>query len=236
MKLINLILILILLIPFAYAEDVLIKTTITLNAVSWISPDNQSIMNIDIKTSNIDGDSNLTLNNIVAVENREFVISFVKDLDCGNTTLGKIEDYFQECDGNDCKEMYISCRESKKLVEQNKQECDSNLATCNSEKNSCSSNITDYQTKFNEAQTQVEQCNEDRAGMVVSKDLDKVKNEKWYYLGGLILLLILFRNNIVEWYLNSNFYRKFKGVKGESDKRIPRESLDKEAEEEMKKM
>lgn len=205
MKLINLIFILFLAIPFVHADDVLMKTNITLNAISWIE-NNESRMNITILTENIEGNKNLVFNSIHETFNQFFNIWATKSISCANTTGGKLDSYFYECDGGVCRDRYIECRESKKVVETYKQDCDTKLANSNSEKNSVNSNLTECNNKFLNTNTNLESCETDKDDLK-----NKLKNKiDWYIPAGIFIIAFI-------WYYIKHI--KGKGRKGEEEKR-----------------
>lgn len=202
---------LIFLIPFANAENILVKTNITLNAVSWYENNtNISKMNITIFTENIDGTQNFIVNNANNIYNGYFLITFLRDLNCGNTSYGELNSYFSECEGGLCKDKYTECKYGKTNVELNKQTCDSHLAECTSVKNSLESNVSYYLSNYNDAQTNINKLNDE----IIKLKKDNKNKIEWWYLLILILLAYLFRNNIID-YLNKT---KRTGKKGQEEK------------------
>ena len=207
MKLISFILILFLITPFVYAEGVLVKTNVTINAVSWYDiSSNVTRMNITIFTENIDGDKNIIINEVNSIFNNAKDIKFVRDLSCGNTTSGQLNSYFTECDGGVCRDKYFECKSGKDIIKQVKDECDSDLTSVNIERDSLKGNISSYDNKILLCENDLNLCSASK----INCETESKNKIEWSYV-----ILIGIVAGI--WYWNKHLKRK--GKKGEEEKR-----------------
>mgnify|MGYP001596619059 CR=1 FL=1 len=124
----KILLLIILLVPVAYAENRTISTDIVISLDTFINADSSARANLTISTEN-EGTPEYSAMNITQISGENFTIKFSRDLFFNETF---IDTYLNECEGDLCREQWHKCIEAKKFVEGAKQQCDAQVVNISS--------------------------------------------------------------------------------------------------------